>query len=128
MSTPQVDATTRSPANPFHRVEFSRADFERLLRGRFRSVQLYGQRRVQSSRHRALQRLDVLGLRKRLPFLRHAAPLVGTRATVDATLDDFEIRWIRSSAVCRRCLAFWAPWRCDRAGTAPSARREPRRP
>jgi SAM-dependent methyltransferase len=91
VSTPHAESTTRSPENPYHRVEFSHHDFERLLRRQFRSVQLYGQRRLQSSRHRALQRLDVLGLRRRLPFLRHAAPLVGTRATVDATLDDFEI-------------------------------------
>jgi SAM-dependent methyltransferase len=91
VSTPHVAITTRSPANPYHRVEFSRRDFEQLLRKRFRSVQMYGQRRLQSSRHRMLQRLDIFGLRRRLPFLRHAAPLVGTRATVDATLDDFEI-------------------------------------
>lgn len=90
-STPRVDATTRSPDNPYHRVEFSPADFEALLRRYFRSVQLYGQRRLQTTRHRTLQRLDVLRLRRRLPFLRHAAPLVGTRARVDATLDDFEI-------------------------------------
>jgi len=90
-STPRVDATTREPENPYHRVEFSPPDFEALLGRHFRSVQLYGQRRLQTTRHRALQRLDVLRLRRRLPFLRHAASLVGTRARVDATLDDFEI-------------------------------------
>jgi O-antigen biosynthesis protein len=91
VSTPHVAVTNRSPKNPYHRIEFSRRDFEALLRERFRSVQLYGQRRLQTTRHRVLQRLDVFGLRRRLPFIRHAAQLVGTRATVDATLDDFEI-------------------------------------
>jgi hypothetical protein len=91
VSTPHAERTTTTPANPHHRIELSRRDFEGLLRTHFGSVQLYGQRRLRTTRHRALQRFDVLGLRRRLPFLRHAAPLVGTRALVDATLDDFEI-------------------------------------
>jgi len=108
VSTPHAVQTTTAPANPYHRIELSRGDFEHLLRTHFGSVQLYGQRRLQTTRHRALQRLDVVGLRRRLPFLRRAAPLVGTRALVDATLEDFEISADRFDgaevlvAVCRR--------------------------
>lgn len=108
VSTPQAATTTHRPANPHHRVEFSRPDFERLLRTTFGDVALYGQRRLQTARHRALQRLDVLGLRKRLTFLRPASRLVGTPPVAQATLDDFEISPSRIEqateliAVCRR--------------------------
>jgi len=70
VSTPRTDETTEEPENEFHCVEYSRADFEALLRRHFDDVELYGQRRLQTRRHRLLQRLDVLGLRKRLDFLR----------------------------------------------------------
>jgi SAM-dependent methyltransferase len=91
VSTPQVERTTTSPANPYHRVEFSRNDFESLLREHFDAIELYGQRRLQTRRHRALQRLDVLGLRRRLPALRRASILVGTTPTADLTADDIVI-------------------------------------
>ena len=78
VSTPRADRTELRPANPFHAVELAPADFEALLRTRFGEVELYGQRRLQTRRHRLLQRLDVLGLRRRLTFLRPAARLVGT--------------------------------------------------
>lgn len=91
VSTPNVPRTTERPANPFHRVEYSRADFERLLSGFFAHVELWGQRRLQTRRHRALQRLDVLGLRRRLAFLRRAAPLVGTAPTAEVTLEGIAI-------------------------------------
>jgi SAM-dependent methyltransferase len=78
VSTPRVDKTTETPDNPYHAVELSRDDLERLLRGSFDQVDLYGQRRLQTRRHRALQRLDVLGLRRRLTFLRPAAKVLGT--------------------------------------------------
>jgi SAM-dependent methyltransferase len=91
VSTPQVAQTTRSPDNPFHHVEYARADFEALLRGSFAAVELYGQRRLQTRRHRLMQRLDVLGLRKRLTFLRPAAVLVGTAPMAEATADDIVI-------------------------------------
>ena len=78
VSTPRADSTELRPANPYHEVELAPADFEALLRTRFAEVELYGQRRLQTRRHRLLQRLDVLGLRKRLTFLRPAARLVGT--------------------------------------------------
>jgi SAM-dependent methyltransferase len=91
ISTPQVDRTTTSPTNPFHRVEFSRADFEALLGRHFASVELYGQRRVQTRRHRVAQRLDILGLRRRLAFLRRASVLLGTTPTAELTADDIVI-------------------------------------
>jgi SAM-dependent methyltransferase len=78
VSTPRAERTELRPANPFHQVELAPADFEALLRTRFAEVELYGQRRLQTRRHRLLQRVDVLGLRKRLTFLRPAARLVGT--------------------------------------------------
>jgi SAM-dependent methyltransferase len=107
VSTPQVEQTTTSPANPFHRVEFARADFEALLRRHFESVELYGQRRVQTARHRVVQRLDVLGLRRRFPLLRRASLVLGTTPTADLTADDIVIsredldRATEIVAVCR---------------------------
>jgi SAM-dependent methyltransferase len=84
-STPRVERTTHRPENPWHRVEFAVADFERLLRDHFDEVELYGQRRLQTRRHRLLQRLDILGLRKRLTFLRPASRLLGTAPMADVT-------------------------------------------
>jgi SAM-dependent methyltransferase len=91
VSTPQSETTTRAPANPFHRVELSGADFERVLGAHFASVELYGQRRLQTRRHRLLQRLDVLGLRRRVPALRRAAIVVGTPPMAEVGLDDLAI-------------------------------------
>ena len=91
VSTPQVERTTTSPANPFHRVEFSRADFEALLARHFASVEVYGQRRLQTRRYRLAQQLDVFGLRRRLAILRHAAIVLGTTPTADLTADDIVI-------------------------------------
>ncbi len=85
LSTPQADETTARPANPFHAVELSRADFEALLRSHFDDVELFGQRRLQTRRHRMLQRLDVLGLRRRLGFLRPAGRLTGTAPMAEVT-------------------------------------------
>lgn len=84
VSTPRAERTTAAPENPHHTVEFSQGDLERLLRRYFDEVELYGQRRLQTRRHRLLQRLDVLGLRRRLLFLRPAGRLLlGTAATAD---------------------------------------------
>jgi SAM-dependent methyltransferase len=91
VSTPQARQTNHSPDNPFHRVEYGRRDFEHLLGRFFERVELYGQRRLQTRRHRALQRLDVLGLRKRLPFLRRASVLVGTQPTAEVTAEGITI-------------------------------------
>ena len=89
VSTPRPGTTG---ANPFHERELSAADLEGLLRGRFDEVELFGQRRLRTGRHRALERLDVLGLRKRLPFLRPLGRrLLGTAPMADVTSDEIEI-------------------------------------
>ncbi len=90
-STPRAEETIRRPDNPFHEVELSRADFEALLARFFPRVELYGQRRLQTARHRAMRRLDVLGLRRRLGFLRGGWRLLGTRPTTEMTGADMEI-------------------------------------
>ena len=108
VSTPRVDATTQAPENPFHRVELSQGDFKAALQSCFEEVELYGQRRLQTTRHQLLQRLDILGLRRRLPFLRRASRLVGTAPMADVTLDGITIdrdgieRATELVAVCRR--------------------------
>lgn len=91
VSTPRAEATTHDPENPFHRVELSVADFELLLRRHFGEVSLFGQRRLQTTRHRLMQRVDVLGLRRRFPLLRRAAPLLGTRPMAALTAADVVI-------------------------------------
>jgi SAM-dependent methyltransferase len=90
-STPRVAATTSAPANPFHRRELSGHDFERLLSESFERVDLYGQRRRQTARHRAVQRLDVAGLRKRVRPPRLTRRVLGTPPTSDVRLDEIEI-------------------------------------
>lgn len=108
VSTPHVAVTTHAPANPFHRVEFARSDFEALLRGAFAEVEIFGQRRVQSDAHRLAQRLDVLGLRRHLGVLRRGSRLLGTPSTEEMTLDDLAIdregidRATEIVALCRR--------------------------
>jgi SAM-dependent methyltransferase len=91
VSTPRVDRTTEAPTNPFHERELSTGDFERLLRERFGEVELYGQRRLETTRHRLMRRLDVLGLRRRLPFLRPAARLLGTAPMAEVASEGIVI-------------------------------------
>ena len=108
VSTPNAPKTTHAPGNPFHEVELSAADFERLLRAHFASVELYGQRRLQTARHRLLQRVDVFGLRRRLTFLRPASRLLGTPPMAEVGLEGITIeRGVLEGstelvAVCRR--------------------------
>jgi SAM-dependent methyltransferase len=83
ISTPRANRGDERPDNPFHEREFAPDEFERLLRESFGHVEVYGQRRLQTGRHRALQRLDVLGLRRRLPFVRRASRLVTGTAAMD---------------------------------------------
>jgi SAM-dependent methyltransferase len=91
-STPHVARTTRTPANPFHAVELDRNDLSALLARFFDTVELYGQRRVESTRHRLARRLDVLGLRRHLSVVRRAGTAVtGTRPIESLTLDDIAI-------------------------------------
>jgi SAM-dependent methyltransferase len=92
VSTPRAEKTTTTPQNQFHTIEFSIADFEALLGRHFGDVELYGQRRRQTRRHRALQRVDVLGLRRHVPILRRAARVVsGTAAMDHVTTGELEI-------------------------------------
>jgi SAM-dependent methyltransferase len=91
VSTPRADRTTHEPANPHHRVEFSRADFDRLLGASFDEVEMYGERRLQTRAHRLLQRVDVLGLRRRSSLLRRASVLTGTPAMERVTLEGVVI-------------------------------------
>jgi SAM-dependent methyltransferase len=89
VSTPRSEqGSSARPENPFHEREFTSAEFEHLLRGSFGSVDVYGQRRVRTARHRALQRLDVLGLRRRLPLVRRASRLVTGTAPMDAVSSE----------------------------------------
>ncbi len=67
VSTPKVRRTTKRPKNPHHTVEFSAEDFRTLLRKYFHVVELHGQLRVQGRFHYWLQKLDVVGLRHRIP-------------------------------------------------------------
>jgi 2-polyprenyl-3-methyl-5-hydroxy-6-metoxy-1,4-benzoquinol methylase len=91
-STPHVKRTNARPENPHHSREYSPRDFDALLRERFGTVELLGQRRRQTGRHRAMQRLDVLGLRKRMPFLRGIGKAVtGTAAMADVSSVEIEI-------------------------------------
>jgi SAM-dependent methyltransferase len=88
VSTPRSEQGSTRPENPFHEREFARDEFERLLRGSFGRVEVYGQRRVQTARHRAFQRLDVLDLRRRLPLLRRASRLLTGTAPMDAVSSE----------------------------------------
>lgn len=91
-STPQVLRTDERPDNPFHEREYAAGDFEQLFRRSFGRVELLGQRRRQTARHRALQRVDVLGLRRHLPFLRVFGRLVtGTPAMASVSSEGVEI-------------------------------------
>lgn len=92
ISTPHVESTTHTPANPFHAVELSRADFERLLAAHFVDIRVHGQRRIETRRHRLLRRLDVLGLRRHSALLRRVAtPLAGSRPIDAVTAADIAI-------------------------------------
>jgi len=98
VSTPRVDHTTHTPSNPYHRVEFSLEDFAALLTPSFTSVVMYGEHRRQTSLHRLLQRLDVLGLRRRSKLVRRAAALTGTPAMENAQLSDVAITQANAEA------------------------------
>ena len=91
VSTPRVEETTHDPENPFHAVELAPHELEELLRRHFDDVDLYGQRRNQTARHRTMQRLDPLGLRKRLTFLRPASRLLGTPPMAEVSLEQITI-------------------------------------
>lgn len=91
MSTPRVATTTRTPENPFHCIELSIADLSHTLSRHFAELELYGERRLETARHRLLRRLDVAGLRRRLAPPRAATRLVGSAPTAELRLDDLVI-------------------------------------
>ncbi|HEV8463043.1 MAG TPA: class I SAM-dependent methyltransferase [Gaiellaceae bacterium] len=105
-STPRVEQTSHTPDNPFHATEYSADDFRSLLAESFDDVVLYGQRRVETRRHRFLRRVDVFGLRRRLDVSK-AGGLLGSAPTTEVTLDDVVIERDRLDqatevvAVCR---------------------------
>ncbi len=108
VSTPRAEQTIERPQNPYHHVEYAVEDFAALLGRYFAEVELYGQRRLQTARHRLLQRLDVLGLRRRVPALRRASRAVaGTPPMEDMSADEIVIeregleRATELVAVCR---------------------------
>jgi SAM-dependent methyltransferase len=90
VSTPRVETTSSNPENPFHATEYSPDDFAALLGMAFPEVDLYGQRRLETRRHRLLRHLDVVGLRRRIHVSR-ASTLTGSPATTNLTLDDIAI-------------------------------------
>ena len=92
LSTPRADDPTVRPDNPFHEREFDADELRALLSSSFSSVELFGQRRIETARHRTLRRLDVLGLRRRLPVVRRVSgTLTGTAAMADVALDGIAI-------------------------------------
>ena len=109
LSTPRADDPAARPDNPVHKREFDADELRSLLSERFAGVELFGQRRIETTRHRALRRLDVLGLRRRLPLARRAATtLTGTAPMDDVGLDGIAIERdalddaTELVAVCRR--------------------------
>jgi ubiquinone/menaquinone biosynthesis C-methylase UbiE len=93
VSTPHVPETNRSPDNPFHQIEYSHDEFRQVLGEHFEQVEIFGQRRRQSSLHRLLQQLDVWKIRTRIPRgLRNRVTLAtGTTPWEDLGLDEFAI-------------------------------------
>lgn len=112
VSTPQVPITNHHPDNPYHYIEFCRADFENLLRQYFEHVEIYGQRRRQSELHYWLIKIaDFTGIRKywgKLHQLRQSAnKVLQTTTFEEMSLDDILItqkkieRATEIIAVCR---------------------------
>lgn len=94
MSTPQPGQGGHPSLNPHHLHEFSAEHLRNILRPHFRHVTLFGQRRLQSSAHRALQSADRMGLRKLSilrPIARFASRALRTAPTEDAEIKDFVI-------------------------------------
>jgi glycosyltransferase involved in cell wall biosynthesis/protein-L-isoaspartate O-methyltransferase len=93
VSTPNVKKTTYNPRNYHHKVEFSRKDFQTLLKKHFVKVEIIGQRRIQSPAHYYIQKLDILHLRAGLPtcLRRKICNSLGTRSWDEADMGDFMI-------------------------------------
>lgn len=94
VSTPNARKTTTQPDNPFHRQEWSAADFSALLTRYFDQVTLHGQVRREPRIASLIKRVDVFKLRARVVpiwLTRKAAGAVGTRTVADLVLDDVAI-------------------------------------
>ncbi len=93
VSTPCVKKSTNHPENPFHYQEWSSQDFKTLLNSYFKSVQLFGQRRKQSTLHKFLQRADFLNLRRKVSqsFSKKIVGVTKTALFAEMSLDDLEI-------------------------------------
>ena len=93
VSTPFAKKTNYNPLNPYHKMESSAQDFEKLLKKYFMNVEIYGQRRLQSDFHYCLQKADIFHLRGVLPvFLRRKiCHTVSTRSWDEVRLRDFVI-------------------------------------
>jgi glycosyltransferase involved in cell wall biosynthesis/ubiquinone/menaquinone biosynthesis C-methylase UbiE len=93
ISTPYTKRTTYNPKNPYHKVEFSRKEFEGFLKKYFMNVEIFGQRRLQSIFHYYLQKIDIFHLRAMLsPFVRRKiCHAVATQSWDEADLRDFTI-------------------------------------
>ncbi len=92
VSTPRADATTERPDNPFHLVEYSREDFERLLR---RPLRLGRALRPAPPPDPPPPHAAAARRGRPAPAARRscaaASVLVGTPPTAEATLDDLVI-------------------------------------
>jgi 2-polyprenyl-3-methyl-5-hydroxy-6-metoxy-1,4-benzoquinol methylase len=80
--------------NPHHFHEFSREEMIDLLGRWFGEVRVLGQRRIQTTSHRAVQVLDVLGLRRLRwvrPVARRLSRALKTAPVEEATLASFAI-------------------------------------
>lgn len=93
ISTPHVKRTVINPDNPYHKVEFSRKDFNNILRKHFSRVEIFGQRRRQSLVHYWIQKIDVFHLRDLLSgaLRRKVCHGLATSSWDEAGLDDFII-------------------------------------
>jgi len=93
ISTPHAKRTTSKPKRPYHKVEFSKNDFQGLLKKHFSNVEILGQRRLQSVFHYYLQRIDIFHLRAWLPnFVRRKiCHALATRSWDETDIRDFVI-------------------------------------
>lgn len=110
ISTPHARRTVIKPENPYHKVEFSRNDFNDALGKYFSEVEILGQRRRQSAVHYWIQKADIFHLRGLLSgsFRRKICHGVATRSWDEAGVEDFIIskeaigRAIELIGVCRK--------------------------
>lgn len=93
ISTPQVRRTVIKPSNPYHKVEFSKRDFNSALSKYFSRVEILGQRRRQSAPHYWIQKADAFHLRGLLSasLRRKICHSVATRSWDEAGVEDFVI-------------------------------------